>query len=631
MKTSAMQIANNASFHAFINCYLREIDSGVWHSANDWQQKTGLRFNDNEINVLELQLDKLNITLAIGIRFRSIVGRHQVSCVYQQQQNQFNWQVMDSLSAIMLLIDNIYSIETVNPQNSHCISKPSPFEKHKLELIARTVESHQVMAHYIEQRMDDSKLHAPDFIDSEQSVLFGHWLHPTPKSRQGMHTWQHQYYTPELCSQFQLHFFAVDKKLIRDNSILEQSAEEIIHDIIRKDLNQSPLLSLLKQRDPNKVLLPIHPLQGQWLLHQSYIQQLIQEGALEDCGLIGPQFTPTSSIRTLYNADLNFMIKLSIPVKITNSLRVNMEHELDAGMLVAKLLRHSNFCNKYPKFQLIDDPAYITVELPDKKESGFEVIFRENPFSKQSKKPLSDVQSIAALVQDPVGNTIYSRLSDIIHKQAKIENMNIKEISLKWFNAYWQCAIEPAIRLYDTQGIALEAHQQNSLLDVTNCYPKQYFYRDNQGFYLSEAIRTQLVKLEPDLLKISNLFYSDEMICDRFSYYLIINQLFSVINRLGLDHIVDEMQLLELTYTKLQALLTEMQGRGRAFIHGLLEKPEIPCKGNLLTRIDDVDELQADLELAVYTNITNPLYFVNRRYQLHQTNSLSNEAHLESA
>ncbi len=631
MKTSAMQIANNASFHAFINCYLREVDSGVWHSTSEWQQKTGLRFTENETNVLELQLDKLNITLAVGVCYRSIVGRHQISCVYQQQQNQFNWQLMDSLSVIMLLIDNIYFTDIAKPHNSHSISKPLPFEKHKLELIARVIESHQIMARYIEERRDDPVLYAPNFIDSEQSILFGHWLHPTPKSRQGMHTWQHQHYTPELCSQFQLHFFEVDRKLIRQSSILEQSSEEMVHDIIRKDSNSDALFAAINQTPQDKVLLPVHPLQAQWLLHQDYIQQLIQKGVIKDYGYIGPQFTPTSSIRTLYNAELDFMIKLSIPVKITNSLRVNMEHELDAGVLVAKLLQYSGFSTEHPEFQLINDPAYITVELPDQKESGFEVIFRENPFSKQCQKPLTNVHSIAALVQEPIEPNTHSRLAEIIYKQVNIENKNVKEIGLKWFDAYWLCAIEPAIRLYDTQGIALEAHQQNSLLDVTDCYPKQYFYRDNQGFYLSEAIRPQLVKLEPGLLKISNLFYSDEMICERFSYYLIINQLFSVINRLGLDHIVDEMQLLELTYTKLQTLLTEMQGQGIAFINGLLEKPEIPCKGNLLTRIDDVDELQADLELAVYTNITNPLYFVNRRYQLHQANLLNNEACLESA
>lgn len=40
----------------------------------------------------------------------------------------------------------------------------------------------------------------------------------------------------------------------------------------------------------------------------------------------------------------------------------------------------------------------------------------------------------------------------------------------------------------------------------------------------------------------------------------------------------------------------------------LLEDRCLPYKGNLLTRVHDVDELNAELEMAVYTSIPNPLY-----------------------
>jgi siderophore synthetase component len=298
---------------------------------------------------------------------------------------------------------------------------------------------------------------------------------------------------------------------------------------------------------------------------------------------------------------------------------------------MGNLLRNHDFSDLIPNFDTVDDPAYMTLTLPGQVESGFELIIRENHFSTRNdseEKPLS-VQSVAALVQAPLNPTHASRLSTIIASVADKQAINKREASLLWFDAYWECAIESAIKLYDKYGIALEAHQQNSLLDVTNGIPSRYYYRDNQGFYLSNRLREQLLTMEPNLNKTLDLFYADEVICDRFSYYLFINQLFSVINRFGIDQLVTESELLELTKNKLEQLLPQLNSVGIELVQSMLQRRDIPCKGNLLTRISDVDELQADEELAVYTAIKNPLYHCSAKVVELINNE--NEAYLESA
>ena len=637
MQDIARKTANNASFQAFMNCYLKEVDTGVWHDVSKWKSNTGVSFDDDEIFVLEVQLESLETTIAVGVSFRSLVGRHRLTTVFQKHQNQFNWHEIDTISAILLLIEDIYSTSANKSNNASA-------KDHQLELIARTIESHQVMSHYLEQRLNDDTLdkQEPDnqqFIHSEQSLLFGHWLHPTPKSRQGIHAWQHQNYSPELCSTFKLHFFAVERDVVRQNSILDISAEKIFQNIAHMDLDAKKVANVsgLLEGEKDKILLAVHPLQAQWLLHQDYVLDLIEQETLIDIGLLGPKFTPTSSVRTVYCAELDYMLKLSIPVKITNSLRINMQHELDAGMLVAKLLKKCRFSEQYPQFKTIDDPAYITLDIASdngqKRESGFEVIIRDNPFSHANTKSNNlNVQSIAALVQDPLTEETQSRLAFTINKLATQEKASPRDISLRWFDAYWTCAIESAIRLYDIHGIALEAHQQNSLLDISGGYPKYYYYRDNQGFYLSKGQQQRLLNIEPQLHRVEDLFYDDEMICDRFSYYLIVNQLFSVINRFALDQLVTEAELLEITCQKLQALLPEMQNVGKALVESILHRKEIPCKGNLLTRIEDVDELQVELELAVYTSIRNPLpKFATHYNDLPYTTITNEETLRESA
>lgn len=603
MAFQARQVADSASFQAFVNAYLKEIEPGVWHLKDQWQLSTGLEMSQQTQFVTELQLNKTGHSLAIAVTYRSAVGRHRLTDCYQLQTGSMKWQQVDSISAIMLLIQEIYATADTR----------KPISDQQLELTTRTLESHQIMANYLQERHQDPQLNSTRFIDSEQSILFGHWLHPTPKSRQGMHRWQHAQYAPELKGQFKLHFFAAQPELVSQNSVLAQSAQDIVADIARRESDNDLLQRAQAQQNLGKVLLAVHPLQAQWLLNQDYIKSLLAAHKLTEIGLLGPFFTPTSSVRTLYCEELDYMIKVSIPVKITNSMRINMRHELPAGLTLASLLTSNGFAKQHSgrhvRFRLICDPAYMTLNLPDLEESGFELIVRDNPFARQKGAAgLGGVQSLAALLQDPIETDGSSRLAQIITQLSRNQGTSLQKTSIDWFSRYWQCAIEPAIELFDEFGIALEAHQQNSILELSQGYPGCYYYRDNQGFYLAESHRDTLLAIEPGLHQCPELFYPDPNIYDRFSYYLIINQLFGVINRFGLDGLLPESVLLEETRNRLLRMLPRLSKRGSGLIESILYRKAIPCKGNLLTRVDDVDELQADNELAVYTQIKNPLY-----------------------
>ncbi|MBU1311748.1 MAG: short-chain oxidoreductase [Gammaproteobacteria bacterium] len=603
MAFQARQVADNASFQAFVNAYLREIQPGVWHSGCQWQRCCGLEIDPQSQYVIELQLANTEQRLAIGAAYRSLVGRHRLTACYQLQTGSLDWQPLDSISAIMLLIREIYA----QPGRRTTISEQ------QLELTARTLESHQIMTQYLQARFDDPQLHSTRFIDTEQSILFGHWLHPTPKSRQGMHRWQHVHYAPELKGRFKLHFFAATAELVIQNSVLAQSAEQIVADIARREPDAALRQQAEQRCQQGMVLLAVHPLQAQWLVTQQNIQQLLGTEQLIDIGPLGPRFTATSSVRTLYCDELNYMVKVSIPVKITNSLRINMHYELEAGVTLARLLAANGFSQRQPEFRLISDPAYLSLALLQQQESGFEFIIRDNPFYQQSADTgLAGVQSLAALLQEPVLPAQPSRLAKIIMQLSQQQGTSLQQTSLDWFNRYWQCAIAPAIQLFDQLGIALEAHQQNSILELSNGYPGAYYYRDNQGFYLAESQRDNLLQLEPGLQQCAKLFYPDAVIFDRFSYYLLINQLFAVINRFGLDGLLSEAVLVQEARNRLFSLLPRMSERGRALIESMLYRQTIPCKGNLLTRVEDVDELQAENELAVYTRISNPLYTASK-------------------
>ncbi|APD90002.1 short-chain oxidoreductase [Alteromonas mediterranea] len=623
MTSVAKKQANNASFQAFMNAYIKEIDTGVWHTKADWAIRTGIQLHQNDKYAVELYLTANNTRLSVPSSYRSTVGRHVFNSVYKQLPNSLQWEEISFMSAILLLIDEIYSEGESGKQSTDTIAEQS------LELYARTIESHQIMAMYLENRAGDPALESNQFIDSEQAILFGHWLHPTPKSRQGMHRWQHELFTPELKGNFKLHYFAAKQSITFSNSAETASAFEILENIALCDGAPSTKTLIEELHSKNLKLLAVHPLQADWLCAQAHIQTLLEEGELRHLGELGPLFTPTSSVRTLYNAELDYMVKVSIPVKVTNSLRKNMHHELEAGVTLCRLLKRCGFSKLYPEFKFIDDPAYVSLNAGKAKESGFELILRKNPFNKANQiDGLGGTQSIAALVQDPLFPGAHSRLANIIHSLAQKERIDSSVVATKWLDRYLNCAIEPAIRLFDQCGIALEAHQQNSLLEIADGYPTAYYYRDNQGFYLSKERQQILETMEPQLVHCKDLFYSEQMIINRFTYYLFFNQLFAVINRLGSDQLALEPTLLHKIHGKLKSMLPSLGSLGTAFVTSVLEREKLPFKANLLTRVEDVDELEAQDELAVYVWVNNPFKSIEK---LSETSLQVNEPQERSA
>jgi len=589
MQQIAKQIAKNATFQAFMNCYIREVRSGHWVKKEEWIKEQRLSALITEAYILELELPRQNIRFAFGVEYKSLVGRQVFGASLKYCTKQKQWLVEDKLTILITLIQELHCTTKMDG----CLKLSSHFD----ELILRIIESYQTMAHYIEKSFEGDKQHraSDTFIEAEQSLLLGHWLHPTPKSRQGMADWQQTSFAPELQGSFQLHYFRVDRKMVKEASVLEISASE---HIARSLIKSQPEFV----KSENVCFIPVHPLQAQWLLQQQYVKKAIAEDLIKYEGAQGAYYTATSSIRTVYNAQEEMMYKFSIPVKITNSLRVNRTHELKAGIAMARLMKKIDFLQKHSSFQMMNDPAYMTIEFPNQTESGFEVIFRSNIFPKGHDEGIC---MIATLVQEPLLEE-KSKLCQLIMKIAQSEFRSLESVSLDWFKVYWTNAIEPLLRLYDEHGIALEAHQQNSLLNISSGYPTTYYYRDNQGYYLSKAYKDVLLSIEPSLHETEELFYEDALIHDRFTYYLFMNQLFPVIARFGADQLINENELLKWSMDQLHLLEKEFTGFGKIFVRNILKQEELAFKANLLTRFHDVDELEAELEQAVYTKIPNP-------------------------
>ncbi|WP_318528287.1 IucA/IucC family protein [Mesorhizobium sp. ZC-5] len=425
-------------------------------------------------------------------------------------------------------------------------------------------------------------------------MYFGHPLHPTPKSLQGMTDWQQAAYAPELHGRFQLTYFAAADFVRADSAGLPVAS--IVESLLGNDAGKVAAGN-------GEMLLPMHPLQAEALMLDPAVRELMALGHIRHLGPAGPTFTATSSVRTVYSDAAAWMPKFSLPVRITNSKRVNRRHELEAGVAVARLFQRAGINTFDPHLGFLHDSAYLTLDFPGQAESGFEVIFRENPFRGRANDP---VITVSALTAEPrPGDS--SLFESVILRVAHDHDVSVRQACRRWFECYLDCALDPLVKLYDRFGVALEAHQQNSLLDLSQRgLPSRYLYRDSQGFYLSNSFKARWYSLVPEIVQIRGLFFDDREIRERFSYYLIVNQIFSVVARAGHDGLASEAELLGILRARLKKLAAELTGAGGEFAAGLLNKPTITAKANLAIRLQNVDELAAD-GTTIYTHFPNPL------------------------
>ncbi|MEV5448997.1 IucA/IucC family protein [Streptomyces sp. NPDC052535] len=459
---------------------------------------------------------------------------------------------------------------------------------------------------------------APDdlFLAAEQALLLGHPLHPTPKSRENLTDAEARRYSPELRGSFPLHWMAVAPSVLATDSAWTERGRPVA---------AARLTARLAADGPappdGYALLPLHPWQFRAVTHRPEVAALLEAGLLRDLGARGAPWHPTSSLRTVHRTGAPAMLKLSLALHITNSRRENLRKELHRGVEVHRLLRRGlsrQWQAAHPAFDIVRDPAWLAVDGPDGAPvRGLDVVIRHNPFL-----PSDDVSCVAGLAaprphpraDGPDARTSgvpapRSRLAEVVTGLAGRTDRPAGAVATEWFGRYLHHVVRPVLWLDAHAGIALEAHQQNTLvlLDADG-WPVGGRYRDNQGYYFRESRRAELDARLPGLGAHSDTFVADEVADERFAYYLAVNNVFGLIGAFGAQGLADERLLLAVFRRFLGELAAgPAPGGGRLPAH-LLDSPVLRCKANLLTRLHGLDELVGPVDTqSVYVTIANPL------------------------
>ncbi len=473
------------------------------------------------------------------------------------------------------------------------------------DLVGRVADSVRRTAEFIADRRErpaaPALIGVDRFLTAEQSLLLGHPLQPDPKSREGLSEAEVRRYSPELHGSFPLHWFAIEPSALATESAWTERGRPVSAAQLLGRL--APGLPLPDGATP----LPLHPWQARDLLQRPAVAALRDAGLLHDLGPYGAPWYPTSSVRTVHRPGSPAMLKLSLGLRITNSRRENLRKELHRGVEVHRLLRTGlaeQWQAAHPGFDIVRDPAWVAVDSPDGTPvPGLDALLRHNPF-----RSGDDAVCIAALTSPrpwPGRTTMSSRLAEIVCALAAATGHTTSAVAAEWFLRYLDHVVLPVLAFDALAGIALESHQQNTLvlLDPAG-WPVGGRYRDNQGYYFRESHRAELEHRLPGIGSLSDTFVSDTVTDERFAYYLGINNVLGLIGAFGSQRLADERVLL----AAFRRFLGKAAGLG-PLPAKLLDSPTLRCKANLLTRLGGLDELVGPVDTqSVYVTITNPLH-----------------------
>ena len=458
------------------------------------------------------------------------------------------------------------------------------------------------------KRSDD--LHAlfsgiENFQSAEQGLFVGHTFHPTPKSRGEFSESDYAIYSAELAGHFPLEWL-----LISEEIFFSKASQNFRDDdwAIKTYFAEFYDLEAAKLKlKPGYVPFPIHSWQKPYILKHPDVKHYLTSGKVIELGTSDKEWYPTSSLRTLYAEHSDYMLKFSMNVRLTNSIRNLLVHELDRGLQVHDVFTHyhgQEFLNQHPEFEVIYEPVYAGI-----KDSNGELIqesllvVRDNPFKEKSESVV-----LATLTQDHPEfdkNLIHFH----IEAYAEKNGLSLEESSMSWFNAFFKTAVRPLLIAQANYGILLGSHQQNMIVDLKEHLPIKSYFRDCNGTGYSQLgaeMFSDVASVHSNNGNIFNFEVSNYL----FGYYLIINSVFNTISSIAHSGWISEERVLNSFANSLEDM-KKVGLKDSTFIDYLLERPTLMHKGNFLCCFKDINENTAGNPLSIYTQIPNPLFARN--------------------
>ncbi|MGI9277186.1 MAG: IucA/IucC family protein [Endozoicomonas sp.] len=575
----------------FLNALLRE-----WNGWELTAPDKSTASNPDTVAVVTIPLQAENGNVLINLQHYSPAGRHQFQAPCWLQGNGSDNPKAITFAELVELLSREESIfGQVNEDTLQIFLQrvESSLENTGQTLSARAAE------------LSDIYTGKMNFQASEQALFAGHSFHPTPKSRDQFSTEETQRYIPESGASFQLYWFSIESDLLEADSVHEHSFRQLTMQLASED---GKLKSWLPRDLPDHhTLLPAHPWQARQWLKSAYIRKLMQQGIMVDYGELGSDWRATSSVRAIHAPHASFMLKYSLSVRLTNSLRHLLPKEVIRGKEIHQVKYQTEvgqeLRERFPDFDILTEPAHAAIKDADGQPlPETMIVLRENPFASAGVNEGTEL--LASLTQDHPSES--PRIVERISQLAQTSGCSQQETALLWFEKYLSIVVKPLVVAQADFGLLFGAHQQNLLIHMPDGYPRKAWFRDCQGTGYSQLARQLLTGDIPATSQTAEHHVEEELGNRLFTYYLLINSTFGVISALGSGYGINEQSLL----LKLREFLEDIRTEGRrdqSCLDYMLDSNELWSKGNFFCSFNNLNENTLENPLDIYHPMKNPL------------------------
>ncbi|MEU2338463.1 IucA/IucC family protein [Streptomyces sp. NPDC006654] len=516
--------ADLVTAHTLLNCLVREVSAP-----------------EHQVTVVDdhllLRLPRRGLLLRAALRRTSLIGAHRFQGSVQRLDGDA-WVSVDWRELAACIQDEL-------EQRTGLANE---------EFLGQVADSRETIRVVLEERAG-ARAPADPYVASEQSLVFGHRFHPTPKARTGDPAdWLA--YGPETGTRFRLRYLAVRRHLVREEG--EPQALDALHPVA----------------GPEFAVLPVHPWQYRLLKDHDRLREAVAAGDVVDTGTGGPELVPTASVRTLYAPQADTFLKFSLNVRLTNCVRKHASYELSGAVALNRLLQpvFARLTDRFPGCALLAEPGYRTLDPAGDTAllEGFGVIVRSG-LRGHLRPGVTPLLAAAVADEYPTGAAHVSRL--LARGDGDV---------LAWWDAYLGLLLPPVLAAYFEHGVVLEPHLQNVVVGVrADGTPAQMFFRDLEGTKLLPGRHRQALADLPDAVR-GPLTYDPEHGWNRVAYCLLVNHTAEVLSALAdLDPTL-EPALWGLVRDHLAAYARTAAEPPR--LRALLSGVPLPAKANLLLR-----------------------------------------------
>ncbi|MCY7295180.1 GNAT family N-acetyltransferase [Alteromonas sp. a30] len=451
------------------------------------------------------------------------------------------------------------------------------------------------------------------FIQSEQGLTGGHSMHPSPKSNEPLSHQEQQTYLPDFQQSFSIKWFAVRASLLCGNCVDGELTQSL-----KLFFAQTQGEEALNQLDEHWVPFPMHPLQAkywcQWKEARAFCEDVI---ALEE---EHRGWMATSSTRAIFHPDMPWMLKASLPAKLTNSLRLLTENEVNRGIQLSRMLRTPagiELKQRLHQTHIIEEPMWCGIRSANGEVVPLSIVsFRCNPYQQNAPTSTNACHLLASAnqiqldeIQDEEASIspaprAMTQIASWVHEYAKQQHLTYAQAAKRWLAQFMDNVIHPLCIARNDYGLVLLAHQQNILLNIENALPVGFALKDCQGVGLTDIALQRFAEIFEH--EKPSYFMSSEHVNPYLAYYIFGNTLTSTLTNIAADCDISENALWALCQEKLQQWLPE-NPTDTSFYQFLAGSPFLKWKRNFFCFLSDINENSLpDIE-RIYCKIPNPL------------------------